>query len=32
VIMTWLEWKRENDVAEVRLRPHPIEFLLYYDV
>jgi glutamine synthetase len=32
VIDTWIEYKRENDIAEVRLRPHPIEFLLYYDV
>ena len=32
VIDTWIEYKRENDIADVRLRPHPIEFFLYYDV
>ncbi len=32
VIDTWIEYKRENDIADVRLRPHPIEFHLYYDV
>jgi len=32
VISTWIEYKREKEVDEVRLRPHPIEFHLYYDV
>jgi len=27
----WLEYKRENEVAEMRLRPNPYEFALYYD-
>ena len=27
----WLEYKRENEVDELRLRPHPYEFYLYYD-
>jgi glutamine synthetase len=31
VIDTWLEYKRENEVDEMRLRPHPYEFFLYYD-
>jgi glutamine synthetase len=31
LISTWIGWKRENDVDPVRLRPHPMEFALYYD-
>ncbi len=29
---TWVEYKRESEVNPVRLRPHPHEFELYYDV
>ena len=32
LIETWIAYKRENDLAPVRLRPHPHEFFLYYDV
>jgi glutamine synthetase len=32
VIDTWLEYKRKNELDEVRLRPHPHEFQLYYDI
>ncbi len=32
VIDTWLEYKRTNEVDEMRLRPHPYEFSLYYDI
>ena len=32
VLETWLEFKRENDIDPVRLRPHPWEFHLYFDV
>ena len=32
VIETWLEYKRENEVDALRLRPHPWEFYLYYDI
>ncbi|MGE0825641.1 MAG: type I glutamate--ammonia ligase [Candidatus Binatia bacterium] len=32
VIETWIEWKREKEVDPLRLRPHPYEFTLYYDV
>jgi glutamine synthetase len=31
LIETWIAWKRENEVDPVRLRPHPLEFALYYD-
>ncbi len=32
VIETWVDYKRENEVDAVRLRPHPYEFNLYYDI
>jgi glutamine synthetase len=32
LIDTWIEWKRKNEVDYVRLRPHPAEFELYYDI
>jgi glutamine synthetase len=31
VIETWITMKRAKDIAPVNLRPHPYEFLLYYD-
>jgi len=32
VIDTWIEWKRENEVMPIKLRPHPYEFELYFDL
>jgi len=32
LIQTWIQWKRTREVDAVRLRPHPWEFHLYYDV
>ena len=32
VIETWIEYKRANEVDAGRLRPHPHEFELYFDV
>jgi glutamine synthetase len=32
LIETWLDYKRKNEVDYVRLRPHPAEFELYYDI
>jgi glutamine synthetase len=32
LIETWLEYKRKNEVDAIRLRPHPHEFSLYYDI
>jgi glutamine synthetase len=31
VIRSWIEYKRENEVDAIRLRPHPYEFCLYFD-
>ena len=31
LIHTWIDYKRENEVDVVRLRPHPAEFSLYFD-
>jgi glutamine synthetase len=28
----WIEYKRENEVDALRLRPHPYEFYMYYDI
>ena len=32
VIETYIAYKRENEADAVRLRPHPMEFVLYFDV
>jgi glutamine synthetase len=32
LIETWLDYKRTNELDPIRLRPHPHEFELYYDV
>jgi glutamine synthetase len=32
LIDTWISWKRLQEVDYVRLRPHPAEFELYYDI
>ncbi len=32
VVETWVRYKRVNEVDAVRLRPHPYEFSLYYDI
>jgi glutamine synthetase len=29
---TWIDYKRKREVDPVRLRPHPYEFVLYYDI
>ena len=31
VVETWLEYKRTRECDLVRLRPHPYEFMLYFD-
>jgi glutamine synthetase len=32
VIDTWIDYKRVHEVDAIRLRPHPYEFALYYDI
>ncbi len=32
VIETWIEYKMEEEVQALDLRPHPYEFMLYYDI
>jgi glutamine synthetase len=32
LIDTWITWKRKEEVDYVRLRPHPAEFELYFDL
>jgi glutamine synthetase len=32
LIETWIDLKRTNEIDPLRLRPHPYEFALYYDV
>lgn len=31
VLAAWIDYKRVNEADQIRLRPHPYEFLLYYD-
>jgi len=31
LVQTWCDYKREFEIAEIALRPHPYEFHLYYD-
>ncbi len=31
LIEAWINWKREKELQELHLRPHPFEFSLYYD-
>jgi len=31
-LQTWIEYKRTNEVDALRLRPHPYEFFLYFDI
>lgn len=32
LIETWIRYKREHEINPMRLRPHPYEFELYYDI
>ena len=32
LLETWVAYKRQHEVDEMRLRPHPWEFALYYDL
>jgi glutamine synthetase len=32
VIDVWLDYKRTQEVDAIRLRPHPYEFYMYFDI
>lgn len=32
VVETYVHYKRSHEITEIRMRPHPYEFVLYYDV
>ncbi len=32
LIETWVDYKRTNEIDPIRLRPHPHEFEMYYDI
>ena len=32
LIQMWIDYKRESEIDVVRLRPHPAEFALYFDI
>ncbi len=32
VVHTWIDYKMKNEVQPLRMRPHPYEFALYYDI
>jgi glutamine synthetase len=32
LIERWIKYKRINEVDKLRLRPHPLEFSMYYDI
>ena len=32
VVDTWIWYKRTHEADALRLRPHPYEFCLYYDI
>jgi glutamine synthetase len=32
LIETWLEYKREREIDQINIRPHPYEFYLYFDI
>ncbi|MEI8195667.1 MAG: type I glutamate--ammonia ligase [Phycisphaerae bacterium] len=32
VITGWIKYKTENEVQELRIRPHPFEFCMYFDI
>ena len=32
IIDMWIKYKTENEINAVKLRPHPHEFFLYFDI
>ena len=31
-VEAWIDYKKENEVDAINLRPHPYEFMLYFDI
>jgi glutamine synthetase len=32
LIEHWISYKREREIQPLRLRPHPLEFGMYFDI
>lgn len=32
MIQRWIDYKREKEINPIRMRPHPMEYTLYYDI
>jgi len=32
LIERWIDWKRSHEIHPVKMRPHPIEFSMYFDI
>jgi len=32
LIETWINWKMKNEVDQIRIRTHPYEYVMYYDI
>ena len=32
LIDRWISYKRDREITPMRMRPHPLEFSLYYDI
>jgi glutamine synthetase len=32
LIERWIGYKRDREINPMRMRPHPLEFALYYDI
>jgi glutamine synthetase len=32
IIERWISYKREREITPLRMRPHPLEFGLYFDI
>lgn len=32
LLQVWIDWKRKTEVDAIRMRPHPYEYEMYYDV
>jgi len=32
LIDRWIGYKRDREITPLRMRPHPMEFSLYYDI